>query len=109
MKGDADDIGLIRPIDGLGLFIDVSYLPIRGNSSGQIRHGYLLEIQEARPPRSSNFIRGCRNEEKFRQSALTPNMLSIASGRGHMEKHMFEVAGLVEAGQVLRVGGDLVV
>jgi len=29
-------------------------------------------------------------------------------GRGHVEEHMFEVAGLIEAGQTLGVGGDSV-
>src|ERR1017187_8255800 len=31
MKSDANDIGVIRPVDFFGLFIDVSYLPIGRN------------------------------------------------------------------------------
>jgi hypothetical protein len=47
VKSNANDIGLIRPVDVFGLFIDVRYLPIGRNPGGQIRHGDLLEIKEA--------------------------------------------------------------
>ena len=46
MKSDANYVGLIRPVDFFGLFIDVRYAPIGRNPSGQIWHGDLLEIKE---------------------------------------------------------------
>jgi hypothetical protein len=46
MKSDASYVGLIRPVDFFGLFIDVRYMPIGGNPRGEIWHGNLLEIEE---------------------------------------------------------------
>jgi len=66
MKSDANYVGLIPPVDFFGLFIDVRYVPIGRNPRGQIRHGNLLEIKEPGPSRSTNFIRGCSNQEEFR-------------------------------------------
>jgi hypothetical protein len=47
VKSNAHDIGSLRPVDVFGLFIDVRYLPIGRSPGSQIRHGNLLEIEEA--------------------------------------------------------------
>jgi len=68
MKSNANDIGLIRPVDVLGLFINVIYLPTGRNAGSQIRHGNLLEIKKPGLSRLANLIRGCSNQKEFRHT-----------------------------------------
>ncbi len=81
VKGDADDIRLIRPVDVFGLFIDMRHLPTGRNLGCQIRHGDLLEIQEPRSSHFADFIGGSSNQEKFRQLAPSAGLAHSGLGR----------------------------
>ena len=64
VKGNGDDIDFNIAVDGFGLFVDVNYVPTWRNPGGQIRHGDLLKVEDARSAHRANFRGGSGDQQK---------------------------------------------
>jgi hypothetical protein len=65
MEGNSNQVGLGTQINRTDLLIDMFHLPVRRRQRCQVRHGNLLEIEEARPADFSYFRRRSCYQKEF--------------------------------------------